>query len=211
MGWNALYPPKLSDNPIGHIRLNTFKVCKHPMPFRNPSISYLLWPVRSPPNLIGVISNQKTPFASTREVYLKFRYKYANVVPHANPPKEPTSFTSGHIFPRTLLPLLSVKSSPKLRRKPTTRGFCNLCQVLTIYTNTGVGNMHVALNNYNQLLPRIMMIDNVTVRRVCGNCWCLATTSPPKQTIMMSLDAGTCKTSNMIILSPGPTLQLQDY
>ncbi|KAI5673943.1 hypothetical protein M9H77_14307 [Catharanthus roseus] len=202
MSRNAMNSPKLSDNPIWHIRLNTVKVCKHPMPCKNPNTSYLLWPVRSPPDLAGDysdITSSSDPqpdnsFASTREACPKFRYKYANVVaPHANPPAKPISFTSDHSIPGTLLLFLSVKSGPKLRRKSTTRGFCNLCQVLTIYTNIGVGNTQVALNNCNQLLPRIMMIDNVD------------------QIIRMSSDAGTCKTSNVIISSPKTTLQLQDH
>ncbi|KAI5680952.1 hypothetical protein M9H77_02179 [Catharanthus roseus] len=200
MGWNALNPPKLSDNLIGHIRLNTIKVCKYPMPCRNPNISYLLWRIWSPPDLVSDNS-----FASTCEACPKFRYKYANVaVPNANPPIEPTFFTSGHNFPATLLPFL----------KPTTRGFYKLYQVLTVYTNIGVSNMQVDLNNYHQLCPGIMMIDNVTVSRYAQdqldiiNCWCLAATSPQKQIIMMSSYAGTCNTSNVIIPSHGPTLQL---
>ncbi|KAI5657769.1 hypothetical protein M9H77_26562 [Catharanthus roseus] len=193
MSWNALNPPKLFDNPIGHIWLNTIKVCKHPMLYYSDITS----------------SSDQQPdnsFASTCEACPNFWYKYANVaVPHANPPTERTSLRNGHSFPGTILPLLS------LRIKSTTREFCNLCQVLTIYTNTGVGNMQVALNNCNQLLSRIMMIDNVTISRAYGNYWCTAVTSPQKQIIWISSDAKTCKTSNVIIPSPGPTVQLQDY
>ncbi|KAI5683472.1 hypothetical protein M9H77_04700 [Catharanthus roseus] len=210
MGWNALNPPKLSDNPIGHIRLNTVKVCKHPMQCRNPNISYLLWPIRSLPDIVGGHQQPDKSFASTREACPKFRYKYASVAAlHANPSIVPTSFTSDHNFPGTLLLLLWVKSELLIDYK----GFCNLCQVLTIYTNTGVGNMQVALNNCNQQLSRIMMIDNVIVSRYTQNQLHIiqAATFPQNQIIRMSSDAGTCNIPNVIIPSPRPTLQLQDH
>ncbi|KAI5649709.1 hypothetical protein M9H77_35714 [Catharanthus roseus] len=53
MSWNALNLPKLSDNPIGHIRLYTIKVCNHPMVRRNPYISNLIGSIRSPLDLVS--------------------------------------------------------------------------------------------------------------------------------------------------------------
>ncbi|KAI5666184.1 hypothetical protein M9H77_16037 [Catharanthus roseus] len=49
--------------------------------------------------------------------------------------------------------------------KSTIGLLCKLCQLFTIYTTSGVGDMQVALNNYNKLVPRILWIHSVAISR----------------------------------------------
>ncbi|KAI5671617.1 hypothetical protein M9H77_11981 [Catharanthus roseus] len=46
--------------------------------------------------------------------------------------------------------------SPKLLSMSIIGILCNVCQILSIYTTSGVGDTQVALNNPNQLVPRIL-------------------------------------------------------
>ncbi|KAI5672105.1 hypothetical protein M9H77_12469 [Catharanthus roseus] len=53
VGRNTLPIPELSQNPVRHVQLDTFKICNKLVPRGNPASLNLLSLVRYPPNLIS--------------------------------------------------------------------------------------------------------------------------------------------------------------
>ncbi|KAI5649877.1 hypothetical protein M9H77_35882 [Catharanthus roseus] len=65
---------------------------------------------------LDAVKHPPSSFASTRDAYPRFLYRYASVAaPHANFATELTSFSSGQNLTGTMLPLLSLSSElPKM-------------------------------------------------------------------------------------------------
>ncbi|KAI5654034.1 hypothetical protein M9H77_31221 [Catharanthus roseus] len=96
VGRNKLPKLELSRNPVRHIRLDTVKNVKHVI-FKTYTSSSDQHPTSS--------------FASTRDAYPKFLYRYTSMVsPYANFPKELTSCSSGQNLAGTILSLLSLNN-----------------------------------------------------------------------------------------------------